>query len=58
MNEFVEIEGAELKRFLDQATTAEEQGVYRLRVAIDGGLKIKWNEYSWSPPMGTVIEVR
>lgn len=58
MDEFVEIEGAELAEIIRQATLAGEKSVYKLRVAIDGGLKIKWNEYSWSPPMGTVVKAR
>jgi hypothetical protein len=55
MNEFVELEGTDLKELIRQANMAGEQGAYKLRVAIDGGLKIKWNEYSWSPPMGAVV---
>jgi hypothetical protein len=54
MGPIVEISGTELAELIRQVKEAEEHGVYMLRVAIDGGVKIKWNEYTWSPPMGTV----
>lgn len=53
MKDIVILEGDDLKRFLDHIKHAiNDDRVYRLRFAVDGGLKFKANEYVWSPPYG------
>jgi len=51
-----EITGAELDQLLDTIDYARSQpfGIYKMSFADDGGAKVKINEYTWSPPMGTV----
>lgn len=51
------LEGDDLKRFLEHVQSEIDAGrIYRMRFAVDGGLKMKVNEYVWSPPYGKVTE--
>ena len=34
----------------------DKDRIYKISVAIDGGFKIKINEYTWSPPLGEPLE--
>jgi hypothetical protein len=57
--EYVILEGEELSDFLDYMRRITRDGtvdgVYRVRVAIENGVKVKVNEHTWSPPMGAVV---
>jgi hypothetical protein len=57
--------GADLHFFLVYILGIEEDAcphcagrMHTLSLAIDGGLKAKVNERTWSPPLGKVQEVR
>jgi hypothetical protein len=53
MNQFAEVRGAHLDQlvaYLRQVTTYEP--LTTLRIAVDGGVKIKVNEFSWTAPYG------
>lgn len=52
MKDVVILEGDDLKRFLEHLNTVFDGDVYRLRFAVDGGVKFKVNEEVWSPPYG------
>lgn len=56
MKDIVILEGDDLKRFLEhlESVVESKDRVYRLRFAVDGGVKFKVNEYVWSPPYGEV----
>lgn len=58
MDEFVLLEGDDLKAFMGYMLRALGDGgdvcVRRLRLAVDGGIKVKVNEYSWTPAYGEV----
>jgi hypothetical protein len=51
-----EITGFDLEMVLGMIQAAQEQpgGIYKLSFCDDGGAKIKVNEWTWTPPMGTV----
>lgn len=53
MDNIAILEGEALKRFLAHMQSEIDAGrIYRMRFAVDGGLKMKVNEYVWSPPYG------
>lgn len=56
MGPIVDVTGDDLAELLAEMTdiTGHRSHVYRLSFAIDGGIKIKVNEATWSPPMGEV----
>lgn len=54
MNEIVEITGADLDMLLALMSKAADLTTYKIRVAIDGGLKVKVNEEMWSRPYGAI----
>lgn len=57
MENVVILEGDDLKRFLEHIQDAiANDRVYRMRFAVDGGIKFKVNEYVWSPPYGKITE--
>jgi exosome complex RNA-binding protein Rrp42 (RNase PH superfamily) len=50
-----EITGYELAALLDSLRRPDGrtlEDIRKVSVAIDGGVKVKVNEYVWSPPMG------
>lgn len=50
-----EITGYELAGLLDSLRRPDGrtlEDIRKVSVSIDGGFKIKINEYTWSPPMG------
>ena len=56
MDEMVIFEGEDLDALLRQLEWIGERyaaaDLRRVRFAFDGGLKIKVNEHTWSPPLG------
>lgn len=60
MEPIVILTGEDLQCFLnmmeDAAHLADTQGVRSIRFAIDGGLKVKVNGGTWSPPIGRIDE--
>jgi len=51
----VTFEGRHLLGLLDELhRIVEREGLLQVRVAVDGGLKIKVNEGVWTPPLGVV----
>jgi hypothetical protein len=55
MEPIADISGAELDHLVQSLAQAWRRGgIYTVAVCIDGGLKIKLNEASWAPPLGTV----
>lgn len=56
MKDVVILEGEQLKRFLEHLENVHDGDVYRLRFAVDGGVKFKINEQVWSPPYGEMTE--
>lgn len=53
MQDIVILEGDDLKKFFEHiGNAAESNRVYRLRFAVEDGIKIKVNEYVWSPAYG------
>lgn len=53
MDDVVILEGDDLEKFFEHIANAASSGrVRKLRFAVDDGLKIKVNEYVWSPPYG------
>ena len=55
--EIYELTGSALTEFLDElgaVDAAKKIGIHTVRVAIDEGtLKVKVNEFCWSPPLTT-----
>jgi len=57
MNEFYEITGTQLQELYAELRFADKFGLRKLRVYVDGdNLKIKVNEYIWSPPIGKKVK--
>lgn len=57
MDEFYEITGSELQQLYAELRFADKSGLRKLRVYVDGdNLKIKVNEYVWSPPIGKKVK--
>lgn len=57
MNEFYEITGTELQELYSAMRFADKSGLRKIRVYVDGDhLKIKVNEFIWSPPMGKKVK--
>lgn len=57
--DMVVLEGSDLNSFLTQIQTVENQlgGINKMRVSWYGDtVTFKFNEYSWSPPMGKIQE--
>jgi hypothetical protein len=58
MDEIVEFKGQELTELLDRLRSlVEDDGhgsVHSIRFAVDGGLKLKVNNSTWTPPLGQV----
>lgn len=57
MGPIVDVTGDDLAELLDELADLAgryRDRAYRVSFAIDGGIKIKVNEYTWSPPMGEV----
>lgn len=55
--EIVIFEGEDLSQLLDFfAGLNPTKGTYRLRFAVEGGLKVKANEGIWSPPIGRMAD--
>ncbi len=53
---YVEIAGDDLRRFLDEVKEPHDD-IRTIRIAVEeDGLKIKVNEYSWSSPIGIVVD--
>ena len=50
IEKFAVLEGPDLRDFLQGINDSGH--VYRLRIAVDGGLKVKINEGTWSPALG------
>ena len=48
------VRGETMRNLIEHLQMAEEQGAYEMRFAIDGGLKVKINNETWSVPLGTV----
>jgi len=55
MQEIYELTGTDLASLLRLLNRPD---IWDLKVAIDGGLKIKVNGGCWTPPMGTALEGR
>jgi len=47
----ITIEGEALAALIEDIEYAKAGGLYRLRIAVDGGLKVKANEGMWSPAL-------
>lgn len=58
MKDIVVLEGNDLEQFLTllQDIAASSNRIYRLRLAVDGGIKVKVNEGVWTPPYGRMSE--
>lgn len=58
MDEIIRFEGRELTDLLDRFRSLADQDqtgqVWSLEVCVDGGLKFKVNNATWTPPLGTV----
>jgi hypothetical protein len=55
VNEYVKVEGQQLAELLEYLRAVVDFGVVdTLRVSVDGGLKIKVNQFSWTAPYGVV----
>lgn len=60
MDKFVELSASEVNDLLAELKLAEAKGLsglYKLRVYMDDeSVKFKVNEYTWSPPMGKMVQ--
>lgn len=61
MDEMVIFEGEELDALMRQLEWIRDRkdaaDLRRVRFALDGGLKIKVNEHTWSPPLGRLERI-
>lgn len=48
------LRGQTMRDLVEHLQSAEEQGAYEMSFAIDGGLKVRINNQTWSVPLGTV----
>lgn len=48
------VRGQTMRDLVEHLQIAEDQGAYEMHFAIDGGLKVKINNQTWSVPLGTV----
>jgi hypothetical protein len=55
VNDIVIFEGLALTDLLERLQDLDAADVYRLRVCVDGGFKIKVNEGTWTPPLGVLV---
>lgn len=58
MGPFAIVEGVELSVIMDVLAdaVARREGVYKITVCVDGGLKIKVNEGMWTPAYGREVD--